>query len=102
RCLVDHLLRDAGEPLYPAREPGFGGHEALEGLVQLSPADEHRAHLRQLAVLSPTPVRLRVHDQELGGCDGALRELHGPVSYASDPTACTDACRSAAGEPAAG
>ncbi len=69
--LVDHGLRDAGEPLDPARQRRRRGHERLPAVMQLAAADEHGADLRQLAAISAQPVGLRVDDQELGGGEGS-------------------------------
>ena len=47
------------------RDRGARVHEGLPPVVQLAAADQHRAHLGQLAGLAGLPVRLRVDDEEL-------------------------------------
>ena len=43
--------------------------------MELATADEHRADLGQLTVVSAEPVGLGVDGQELGGSDGLLEEF---------------------------
>ena len=66
RRAVDHLLRDPGEALDPARQRLGDADERGPAVVQLAAADEHRADLGQLAALAGEPVRLRVDGDELG------------------------------------
>jgi hypothetical protein len=102
RRLVDHRLRDAGEALDPARERGADGQQRLPALVQLAPADEHGAHLGQLAGVARQPVRLGVDDEELRGGDGLIEIHPNRALYASPPTerqrTCVG-CRRARGYP---
>ena len=86
RRLVDHRLRDAGEALDPARERRAHGQQRLPALVQLAPADEHGAHLGQLAGVARQPVRLGVDDEELRGGDGLIEIHPDRALYASHPT----------------
>ncbi len=67
RRRVDHRLRDPREALDAARQRRGDADQRGPAVVQLSPADEHRADLRQLAALAREPVRLRVDGDELGG-----------------------------------
>ena len=86
RRLVDHRLGDAGEALDPARERRAHGQQRLPALVQLAPADEHGAHLGQLAGVARQPVRLGVDDEELRGGDGLIEIHPDRALYASHPT----------------
>jgi hypothetical protein len=76
---VHHRLRDASEALYPARERVADSHERLPLVVQLAPADHHRADLRQLAQVAAAAVRLHVHGEELGAGQLCVREAHDRV-----------------------
>ena len=58
--------------------------------MQLAAADQHRAHLRQLAALAREPVRLRVDGEELGrrerlGEEVCGGEQHGHGSVGDTP-----------------
>ena len=73
---LHHRLRDAGQPLHSARQRPANRHQRLEALVQLSPADQHGAHLGQLAFLADAPVGLDVECHELRGAQGLVEQLH--------------------------
>jgi hypothetical protein len=63
---VDHLLRDLREALDRARQRDDPADERLPAVVQLAPAHEHRADLRELAGVAGAAVGLGVDDEELG------------------------------------
>ena len=90
--LVDHRLGDAGEALDPARERGADRQQRLPALVQLAAADEHGAHLGELAGIARQPVRLGVDDEELRGGDGLIEIHPDRALYASVPTERTTTC----------
>ena len=85
RRLGDHLLRDPGQALDAARERSLHAHERLESLVQLPAADQHGAHLGQLAVLAGGAVGLDVDGEELGRGQRQIARFHTePVRPGSD------------------
>jgi hypothetical protein len=76
RRVVDHGLGDAGEALDAAAQRPLGAHQGVPLVVGLPAADEHGAHLGELAQLAATPVGLGVHGQELGGGERRQRQIH--------------------------
>jgi hypothetical protein len=66
RRRLEHGLGDPGEALDAAAERSGDADERAPAVVQLAAADEHRAHLGELALLAGTAVRLRVDGEELG------------------------------------
>ena len=102
RRLVDHRLGDPGEALDPARERRADRQQRLPAVVQLAPADEHRAHLGHLARVAAEPVRLGVDDEELRGVQGP-GEIH--LRWSTPPSgrcACAVACLRGEGDRRAG
>ncbi|MFN8202086.1 MAG: hypothetical protein U0S48_05950 [Solirubrobacteraceae bacterium] len=76
RRLVDHRLRDAGEPLDPARQRRADRAQRGEAVVQLTAAHEDRPDLGDLAGIAAQAVGLGVDGQELGGAQRKGEEVH--------------------------
>ena len=73
---VHHRLRDAGEALDPTRQRPFRPDDRVECLVQLAAADQHGAHLGELAEVAREAVGLGVDGEELGPGHGLVEQMH--------------------------
>ena len=73
-----HRSADPGQALDGAHRRAASRHQRLVTVVQLAPAHQHRADLRQLAVLAPTAGCLHVDDQELGRAQRLVAQHHAP------------------------
>ena len=74
RRLVDHRLGDPGEALDAAAERLGDADQRAPAVVQLAAADQHGAHLGQLAALLRLPVGLGVDGEELSAGEQAVEE----------------------------
>jgi len=73
---VDHRLGDPGEPLDRARQRRADPHQRLPAIVQLAAAHQYRADLGELTPVACAAVGLGVDDEELGGAQRTVQQVH--------------------------